>query len=119
MTALVVLGSGEGRTATIDVGYTTPHAQLSVGPSVVVTGSHGTLVVTDKGARLLHVEGSTSEPCQPLQWQTLFLDYVRAVVASPVGGSELPDLADLRNAYRTLSRTSEVGVPSESSTVTA
>ncbi|WP_270889204.1 Gfo/Idh/MocA family protein [Pedococcus sp. 5OH_020] len=117
--ALVVLGSGEGRTATIDVGYTTPHAQLSVGPSVVVTGSHGTLVVTDKSATLMHVDGSTSDPCPPLQWQTLFLDYVRAVVANPVGGSELPDVADLRNAYRTLSRPPEAGVPSRSSTVTA
>jgi len=41
--SLVVLGSTEGSAAPITLGYTTPHAQLSVGPRVVLTGSLATL----------------------------------------------------------------------------
>jgi predicted dehydrogenase len=112
--ALVVLGSGDA-VATIDLGYTTPHAQLSVGPSIVLGGTLGTLVVSAKEARLLQRDGTEAHPCPPLQWPSLFLDYVRAVIAKPTGPSELPRVADLRNAYRTLAGTSEMG---QSSTVT-
>jgi predicted dehydrogenase len=117
--SLVVLGAGDGRAATIDLGYTTPHAQSSVGPSIVVAGSLGMLVVTDKEATLMRGDGSASHPCPPLRWPALFLEYVRAVVGHPAGRHGLPGLVDLMNAYRILARPPEMVVPSSSSTVTA
>ena len=106
--ALLVLGSSDVSSASITLGYTTPHAQLSVGPSLVLTGTLASLVLTDTDARLLHMDGSTSQPCAPLQWQPLFEAYVRAVLARSEGGGAVPTLADLRNAYRTLG-----GAPTE------
>jgi predicted dehydrogenase len=100
--ALIVLRSTDGSWATLTLGYTTPHAQFSIGPYVVLTGKLGTLVLSDTEARLLRLDGSTSQPCPPLQWQSLYPAYVRAVLASPDGGGHLPNLADLRNTYRVL-----------------
>jgi len=100
--ALIVLRSTNRRSTSITVGYTTPHARLSVGPRVVLTGSLATLVISDTEARLLHRDGGTSQPCPPLQWQSLFLAYVRAVLGRSARGVDLPSLAHLTNAYRIL-----------------
>ena len=97
----------EGSAASITLGYTTPHAQLSVGPRMVLTGSPATLVLSDTDAILLHRDGTTSKPCPPLQWPSLFLGYVRAVLAHSAEGGNLPTLADLRDAYRVLSGPAE------------
>jgi hypothetical protein len=53
-----VLGSGDGHAATIDLGCTAPHAQSSVGPSIVVTGSLGMLSVSDTAATLTRADES-------------------------------------------------------------
>ena len=81
-----------------------------MGPRVVLTGSLATLVLSDTDASLLHMDGSTSSPCPPLQWQSLYLAYVRAVLTRSGGGVNLPSLADLRNAHRVLCRPAETDV---------
>ena len=105
--ALVVLGSTEGSTASLTLGYTTPHPQLSVGPRLVLTGSLATVVISDTDVSVFHSDGTTSQPCPPLQWPSLFLAYVRAVLARSSERGNLPTLADLRDAYRVLSAPAE------------
>jgi hypothetical protein len=74
---------------------------------VVLTGSLATVVLSDTDGSSLHSDGTTSQPCPPLQWPSLFLAYVRAVLAPSSEGADLPTLADLRDAYRVLSRPAE------------
>ncbi|MET0702161.1 MAG: Gfo/Idh/MocA family oxidoreductase [Mycobacterium sp.] len=102
--AHVVLQSQSGSSASIDVGYTTPHTAVSVGPRVVLTGTHGALVVDEAGAELLRPDGTSSTPDRDLslRWGELYPAYVRAVLAAAGTELPLPHLSDLRDIYRVL-----------------